>query len=79
MRLVAVGDLALRPLRASLRCVSTLEAVETQSLRRETLDTFLHISVGENVAVTRLVDAAADSTDACRLLFRWRRCQTLCI
>ena len=50
MRLVAVRDLALGPLSTSLRRVSTLEAVETQSLRRQMLDAFLHVGVGENIA-----------------------------
>ena len=77
MRLVAAGNLALRPLRASLRRVSTLEAVETQPLRRQTLDAFLHVGVGENVTKARLVDAVTNSTDASRLLFQWRRCQSL--
>ena len=77
MRPMAVRDLALGPLSASLRRMSTLEAVETQPLRRQTLNTFLHVGVGEDVAMTRLVDAAANSTDASRLLFRWRRCQPL--
>ena len=72
MRLVAVGDLALRPLSASLRRVSTLETVETQSLRRQTLDAFLHIGIGENITQPRLMDAITDATDACRLLL-WRR------
>ena len=77
MRPVAVGDLALGPLCASLRCVSSLKTVETQSLRRQTLDAFLHVGVGENVAEARLMDAAADSTDARRLLFGRGRRQSL--
>ena len=77
MRPVTVRDLALGPLSTSLRRVSTLEAVETQPLRRQTLDAFLHVGVGENVAMVRLVDAVAYSTDASQLLFRRRRSQPL--
>ena len=79
MRLVAVGDLALRPLSASLRRVSTLEAVETQSFRRQTLDALLDVGVDEDVAAARLMDAAANTADASRLLFRRRRSEPLSV
>ena len=41
MRLPAVRDTAFGPLNAVLRCVPTLEAVETQSLSVKTIDAFL--------------------------------------
>ena len=79
MHLVAVRDAALGPLCAGLRCVSTLEAVETQSFCRQTLDTLLDVGVNEDIATLRLVDAAANTADASRLLFRRRRRETLSI
>ena len=41
MRLSAIRDTTFGPLNAVLRRVPTLEAVETQSLRVETVDAFL--------------------------------------
>ena len=69
MSLVAVRDTALGPLSAVLRCVPTLEAVETQSLHLKTLDAFLDVGVDQNVAALRLVDAAANAANTRRLLF----------
>ena len=59
MRLPAIRDTALRPLSAVLRCVPSLKAVETQSLRLETVNAFLDSRVDQKVTRLRFVDAAA--------------------
>ena len=79
MRLVAVWDAALGPLGAGLRRVPTLEAVETQPFRRQTLDALLDVGADQDVAELSLVDAAANAADASRLLFRRRCYETLSV
>ena len=75
----AVGHLAFGSLGAGPCCMAAFEAMEAQTLRRQTLDALLDVSVYEDVAETRFMHAAAHTANVGRLLSLRTRNKPLCI
>ena len=69
----AIGHLAFRSLGADPCCMAAFEAMEAQTLRRQTLDALLDVSVYEDVTETRFMHAAAHTANVGRLLLLGRR------
>ena len=70
MRLPAVGDFTFWPLCTVLRRMTALEAVETQPLRCQALNTFLDVGVDKDVAHLRRVPSPVNPADVVDLLLQ---------
>ena len=75
----AVGHLAFGSFDAGPCCMAAFEAMEAQTLRRQTLDTLFDVGIHEDVAEARLMHAAAHTANVGRLLLLRTRNKPLCI